>query len=154
MPPIGRSIHPWRIKVSQASTLKVCTVELCILNCFMLSSLPCFCIFCWSAIPTFRYSFVMAPEWYSAGGVGSSYMRACIHMWYMVCIIRNAHVRVMEAENSITLAIHSSVNVLIALGWHSENDYWFYLWICLPGPWIHSQDYEHYACTLYTFSLV
>jgi len=24
----------------------------CILNCFMLSSLPCFYAFCWSAIPT------------------------------------------------------------------------------------------------------
>ena len=24
----------------------------CILNCFTLSSLPCFCAFCWSAIPT------------------------------------------------------------------------------------------------------
>jgi len=24
----------------------------CILNCFTLSSLPCFYVFCWSAIPT------------------------------------------------------------------------------------------------------
>ena len=27
----------------------------CVLNCFMLSSLPCFNIFCWSAIPTSCY---------------------------------------------------------------------------------------------------
>ena len=29
----------------------------CILNCFMLSSLPCFYAFCWSAIPTSCYIF-------------------------------------------------------------------------------------------------
>ena len=29
----------------------------CALNCFMLSSLPCFYAFCWSAIPTSCYSF-------------------------------------------------------------------------------------------------
>ena len=29
----------------------------CILNCFMLSSLPCFYAFCWSAIPTFLMFF-------------------------------------------------------------------------------------------------
>ena len=37
-----------------------------------------------------------------------------------VCV--HAHAQVMEAENSITL---TSENVLIALGWHSENDYGF-----------------------------
>ena len=29
----------------------------CVLNCFMLSSLPCFCAFCWSVIPTSCYIF-------------------------------------------------------------------------------------------------
>ena len=29
----------------------------CVLNCFMLSSLPCFYAFCWSAIPTSCYIF-------------------------------------------------------------------------------------------------
>ena len=29
----------------------------CVLNCFMLSSLPCFYAFCWSAIPTSSYIF-------------------------------------------------------------------------------------------------
>jgi len=29
----------------------------CILNCFKLSSLPCFYAFCWSAIPTSCYIF-------------------------------------------------------------------------------------------------
>ena len=31
----------------------------CILNCFMLSSLPCFYAFCWSAIPTSCYIFIL-----------------------------------------------------------------------------------------------
>ena len=40
------------------STLKICRVELCTeLNCLMLSSLPCFYAFCWSAIPTSCYIF-------------------------------------------------------------------------------------------------
>ena len=30
----------------------------CVLNCYMLSSLPCFCAFCWSAIPTFLMFFI------------------------------------------------------------------------------------------------
>jgi len=52
---------------------------------------------------------------------------------YGVHIIRNAHAQVMEAENSITLTIYSSVNVFIALGCPSENYYGFYLRIYLPG---------------------
>ena len=47
---------------------------------------------------------------HSAGGIGSSYIRA-----YMVRIDHNAHARVMEAENSITLTIYTSVKVFIAL---------------------------------------
>ena len=39
--------------------------------------------------------------------------------------IHNAHARVMEAENSTALTIHSNVNGFIALGWRSENDYGF-----------------------------
>jgi len=46
---------------------------------------------------------------------------------YMVGIVRNVHARVMEAENSITLIIYTSVNIFIALEWHSENDYGFLL---------------------------
>ena len=65
-----------------------------------------------------RYStsvFVSALECQaSAGGVGSSYVRTCVHT-YVVCIICNAHARVMEAENSITLTICSYVNVFIGL---------------------------------------
>ena len=47
----------WQIKQfctkhpTYLSTLKICRVGL-LLNCFMLSSLPCFYAFCWSAIPT------------------------------------------------------------------------------------------------------
>ena len=37
-----------------------------------------------------------------------------------VVIIHNAHARVMEAENSITLTIYRSENVFIALGSRSE----------------------------------
>ena len=46
---------------------------------------------------------------------------------YLVCIVCNAHAQVMEAENSITLTMYSSVNVFIALRCHSENDDVFYL---------------------------
>ena len=44
---------------------------------------------------------------------------------YVVHVICNARVRVLETENaiSVTIYIYSSVNVFIALGWHSENDY-------------------------------
>jgi len=48
-------------------------------------------------------------------------------MWYVVRIVCNVHVQVMEAENSITLAIYSSEHVFIALEWCSENDYEFHL---------------------------
>jgi len=50
---------------------------------------------------------------HSAGGVGT-FVRNVVR------IVRNAHVRVMEAENSITLTIYSSEQVFIALRWHSE----------------------------------
>ena len=39
---------------------------------------------------------------------------------YVVRIVCNAHARVMEAENSITLTIYSSEHVFIALRWRSE----------------------------------
>ena len=35
--------------------------------------------------------------------------------------------------------------IFTALGWYSENDYGFYLWIYLPGLWIHNHDYEYYV---------
>ena len=51
----------------------------------------------------------------------------CLSTWDIVLeakvrIIHNAHVRLMEAENSIilTIYIYSSENIFIALGWHSE----------------------------------
>jgi len=36
--------------------------------------------------------------------------------------------------------------------WSSEkiNDLWFYLWIYLPGPWLHNKDYEYYVCSVHT----
>ena len=52
------------------------------------------------------------------------------HSWrcmFVVPIICNAQARVMEAETSITLIVYTSINVFIALSWHSENDYGFYL---------------------------
>ena len=50
---------------------------------------------------------------HSAGGVDSSY----IHV-YMVHIVCNAHVQVIEAENSVTLAyIVYQYKVFIALTW-------------------------------------
>jgi len=45
---------------------------------------------------------------------------------YLVLTICNAHVRVIEAENSTTL---TSTNVLVL-----RNVYGLCLWICLPGP--------------------
>jgi len=77
---------------------------------------------------------------HSAGGV---------HLLYVVCIIRNAHALLMEAEHSITFTTYSSVNVFIALGWSSENDYGFYLSIYLAGLWIDNQDYEYYTCSVH-----
>ena len=50
-----------------------------------------------------------------------------ISFHYVVRIIHNVHVQVMEAEKSITLTVHTSENVFIALGWRSENDYGFYV---------------------------
>ena len=73
--------------------------------------------FCCYAIPTTAYVFCLStgvPR-HSAGGVGLSYVRA-----YVVRIIRNARAQVMEAENSMTLTIYSSVNAFIALGCRSE----------------------------------
>ena len=64
---------------------------------------------------------------HSAGGIGTF-----VHTFvctYMLCIIHNAHARVMEAENSITLIyiyiyyyipVNTYSAVFIALGWHSE----------------------------------
>jgi len=46
---------------------------------------------------------------HSAGGVGM----------YVVCIIRNVHAQVMEAENSITPAIYTSTIIFLAVRWHS-----------------------------------
>jgi len=44
----------------------------------------------------------------------------CVHT-YVMLIIRNAHVSVMEAENSITLTItYISTNLFIVLRLHSE----------------------------------
>ena len=66
-------------------------------------------------MPTFLM-FFLSQHRHSAGGVGSSYVRA-----YVVRLICNAHAQVMKAENSITLTIYSSENVFIALGCGSEK---------------------------------
>ena len=60
---------------------------------------------------------------HSAGGVGTfvrPYVRTYMRGTYVVRIVCNAHARVMEAENSITLTIYSSEHVFIALRWRSE----------------------------------
>ena len=46
----------------------------CILNCFMLSSLPCFYAFCWSAIPTSCYIFNVFYSFTHRTVVNDSYM--------------------------------------------------------------------------------
>ena len=45
----------WGSQICWSSTLKICTGWNCVLNCYMLSSLPCFPAFCWSATPTSCY---------------------------------------------------------------------------------------------------
>ena len=42
----------------------------------------------------------------------------------------------MEAENSITLAIHTSENAFIALGWHSEMIMGFHGYTYQDGEYI------------------
>jgi len=54
--------HIWTTESCISSTGSIFDVEryvgwCCILNSFMLLSLPCFYAFCWSAIPTTCYSF-------------------------------------------------------------------------------------------------
>ena len=52
----------------------------------------------------------------------------------------------MEAGNSGTCIIYSSISVFIALGWHSENDYGVLLMNILTRTMNTNQDYEYYAC--------
>ena len=75
------------------------------------------------------FKFLSWPR-HSARGVGWSYVHT-----YVVLIVRNAHAWVMEAENSVTLTIYTNVTVFAA--------------IYLPGLWIHNQDYEYCACSVY-----
>jgi len=57
-----------------------------------------------------------------AGGIGTI---VCSYVCtYMVRIVCTAHAQVTESENSITLTIYTSENILIALG--AENDYRFH----------------------------
>ena len=56
---------------------------------------------------------------HSAGGVGT-FVRTYVRGTCVVRIVCNAHARVMEAENSITLTIYSSEHIFIALRWRSE----------------------------------
>jgi len=60
---------------------------------------------------------------HSARGVGT----LVVGMYICVGTVHNVHAQEMEAENSIPLIIYSSVNIFIALGWCSENDYGFLL---------------------------
>ena len=78
---------------------------------------------------------------HSAGGVDSSYIRA-----YVVHIICNAHVRVIEAENSVTLTyIIYQYKVFIALTWLFRNDYGF----CVAYEYTY-QDHEYIIRTVNT----
>ena len=70
---------------------------------------------------------------------------------YMVHIIHNAHVQVMEAENSLTVTIYSSV--FIALGWRSEMIMGFHECAYQDREYIiRAMNTKHVQCTCYTFS--
>ena len=71
---------------------------------------------------------------------------------YVVHIIRNMHVRVMEAENSITLTTYTSEHVFIALGWRSEMIMGFHEYTYQECEYIikpmHAQCTCLYDCTV------
>ena len=59
-PPPSSPLSPspqWGWGLRERHKQKGRTVRSCVLNCFMLSSVPCFYAFCWSAIPTSCYIF-------------------------------------------------------------------------------------------------
>jgi len=74
----------------------------------------------------------------------------CVCMWY-VCVYVCAYVCGMYglqctcfSNRGRELRHAYNTNILIVLRWHlCRNDYGFCLWIHLPGPWIHNQDYEY-----------
>ena len=69
----------------------------------------------------------------------------------MVRIIRNAHARVMEAENSITLTIYSSEHVFIALNWRSEMIMGFHEYTYQDREYIiRAMNTKHAQCTCCT----
>jgi len=78
---------------------------------------------------------------HSAGGVDSSYIHA-----YVVHIVCNVHVRVIEAEKSVTLTyIVYQYKVFIALTWLFRNDYGF-----VYAYEYTYQDYEYVIRTMNT----
>ena len=87
---------------------------------------------------------------HSAGGVGT-FVRSFV-CTYVVLIICNAHARVLEAENSITLTIYcSSESVFIVLGWCSENDYGLHEYTYQDPEYIlRAMNTKHAQCTCCT----
>ena len=77
----------------------------CILNCFMLSSLPCFYAFCWSAIPTSCYIFNAVYSCRTLYGVS-------LRGWWMFPV--TSHHRTVHMHNTayewwlLILRIHNS----------------------------------------------
>ena len=69
----------------------------------------------------------------------------------MVPIVCNAHVRVMEAENS-TLTIYTSEDVFIALGWRSEMIMGFHEYT--REYIIRAMNTKHVQCTCLYIQLV
>jgi len=80
-------------------------------------------------------------------------------MWYVrtyvVRIVYNAHARVMEAENSITLTIYSSEHVFIALRWCSEMIMGFHEYTYQDREYIiRAMNTKHTQCTCLYIQLV
>ena len=72
---------------------------------------------------------------------------------YVVRIVCNAHARVMEAENSITLTIYNSEHVFIALRWRSEMIMGFHEYTYQDREYIiRAMNTKHAQCTCLYFS--
>ena len=96
----------------------------CILNCFMLSSLPCFCAFCWSAIPihlvTFLMFFILVINvlychcmWKKTVRVNIDDLTACKKMWVVLTYLV-AWISLQVHDQSILPYTNALENVITA----------------------------------------
>ena len=85
---------------------------------------------------------------YKRRAIGNS-KRSEMDSTYVVRTVCNAHARVMEAENSITLTIYSSEHVFIAPRWRSEMIMGFHEYTYQDREYIiRAMNTKHAQCTL------